>query len=164
MKNSNNINWQYVYWFNLILLIICSVSALGLAIAAILTQPSKNMAVSTINSSGAIQVTSNDCNTLFRLEILYDDMKVILPEPKNITGCSFFFVYDRKDNNLNNAEIAFTAGAGEFIGMSLVDNVWTNIQSKTVSLGGVSANQFAVISDGMNYRVTGPAVGLSNMS
>jgi len=162
MRNSS-INWDYVYWFNIVLLIICSVSALGLAIAAILTQPTKNMTIETINSSGAISVTSNDCNTLFNVEILYDDMKVVLPEPNKIGGCGFFFVFQRKDNSLSNAEIAFNTASGEFIGLSYLNSVWTNIQSKSVSLSGEPSNQFGVISDGTNYRVTGPAIGLSNM-
>jgi len=162
MRN-DGINWHYVSWFNIILLIICSVSALGLAIAAIVTQPSNNMIVSTINSSGSVKVTSNDCNTLFNIEILYEDMKVTLPEPNKVSGCSFFFVFERKDNSLSNAEIAFSTAMGEFLGLSYTNSTWTNIQSKSVSLAGLPTSQFEVISDGTNYRVTGPAIGLSNL-
>jgi len=160
------VDWNYVYWFNICMIVLLSVAAFGMALAAILTQPLVNQTVETLSISGPITITSNSCDTYFQLEMAFDDMHIALPAPSKVTGCNFTFAFVSQNPSTVTPEITFTSESGQFLGTSWTDTTMKTsqiVKNASVLMLGQEFNQMSVISDGTNFRLTYPAIGVSNL-
>ncbi len=160
------VNWSYVYYFNVFFIIIVSISALGFALAALLTQPTTNAEVKTLKLSGPLSVNAVECGTVYLLQLALPDMHINLPDPNSTSGCTFSFVYVGGPPGVT-PEISLTTATGQIIGLSFIDPSLQSshsITSRSVSLAAVANAAFSVTSDGSNYRMLTPGVGVSNLS
>ena len=156
------VNWSNIYWFNIILITVMSVAALGLSLALIINQHGQNWEMKTLEISGPVEIITNDCDTYFQLQMQFNDMHIQLPSPKLVTGCSFAFAYESAPSD--QAEIIISTPNGKFQGVAWTNSTLTAshiINEANVTMNGASMNQMYIISDGTNYKLTSPAIGVS---
>jgi len=157
----NPITWSNVYWFHILIIVILSVAAFGLALAAILTVPSVNLKIRRVSNSGVVTISSLDCNALFYITVSsYNNIDFRFPAASEVGGCSFYFILDGTPSD-ENTLISLTTATGNFTGLSWFDGEVMNINTNTIHLEPSLFTQLGLISDENNFRITGLSVGVS---
>lgn len=144
-----------------------ALAALGVGLAALLSQKSVNHKVGVIGESETAVLTTSDCDSFWLLQIQHNGTKVFLPSPSSVKGCTFGFAYSGYASTVTEPEVLFVAEGAEFIGTSWDANFTANrfIQHKTLSMDSAeNISQFSIISDGTHYRLQGPGVGVSGVN
>jgi len=163
-----SINWKLLNVLAVTLTLLLALSALGVALAALLGQKSVNTQTGVIGSQQETVLTSNECDSYFFLDIQVDASQIILPVPHKVSGCTFQFVYARSRTGVTEADATFTTEGGEFVGPGLTGtnlDTLIQLQKKSVVMEAVdNVSQLNVISDGTNYRIQGLALNITNMS
>lgn len=156
-------------------LLMLALAAFALALTALLSHRSTEVTLAeTTLGSDPLQLTSNSCDEFLLLQVHADDPHVILPEPFNVTACSFTFMYAGQLADITSPDVAVSTPSGQIMGVSLnssssegVDGAtdWTQLHHSSVRLAAsVGLTQIQLVSNGENYFVKGAALGVTPLT